>query len=323
MSDAITRNGLSGLIGASAPMQELYDEIERAAATDSTIFVSGESGSGKELVVSAIHERSARRHGPLVKVNGSALPESLFESELFGHARGSFTGAVADRVGRFEAAAGGTIFFDEIGDLPLPVQVKLLRVLQERVVERVGDHKPIPIDARVISATHMDLNALVRAGRFRADLYYRLHVFPIRVPALRAHLEDVPAIARSILERLRARYGRGPLDLSPGALEAILRHAWPGNVRELANAIEVASAHATGALVAVEDLPPELSGGPDASRDALPRGDGRRDDATLILEALREANGCRSTVARRLGISRTTLWRRMRHLGLPGERLAG
>jgi DNA-binding NtrC family response regulator len=249
--------GFQALVGRSPAMREAYRLLERAAALDLTVLVTGETGTGKELAARAIHERGARRDRPFVAVNCGALPAELVESELFGHARGAFTGAVG-RAGLFEEAQGGTIFLDEIGDLPLPVQVKLNRALQEKEIRRVGEARPVQVDVRVVAATHRDLRADAAAGRFREDLYYRLAVFPIRLPPLRERGGDVPLLAEHLLARLAATHRRDLEGFTPAALAALTAYAWPGNVRELENAVERAAAVASGPRIGVDDFPAEV-----------------------------------------------------------------
>jgi two-component system response regulator HydG len=232
--------GYHGLIGKSPSMLNLQSLIENVAKTDSPVMITGESGTGKELVARAIHETSTRRGRPFVKVNCAALNENLLESELFGHVRGAFTGADKNRTGRFEAAHGGTIFLDEFGDIPSSTQVKLLRTLAEREIERVGDHKPIKVDVRLVSATNRDLERLIGEGRFREDLYFRINVFPLTCPPLRARLADLPMIVQNFIRRNNEKSGKKILGVTPEALERMAAYGWPGNVRELRNAIEYA-----------------------------------------------------------------------------------
>jgi transcriptional regulator with PAS, ATPase and Fis domain len=294
------------------------------------VLLTGESGTGKEVVAHAIHARSPRRAGPFVAVNCGALPGELLESELFGHVRGAFTGAVRDRAGRFELAAGGTLFLDEVADLPLHLQVKLLRVLQERSFERVGESAPRTSDARIVAATNVDLRRAEQDGRFREDLYYRLRVAPIEIPALRERREDIEPLATFLLARVGARQGRA-LRFSPDVLRLLLEHAWPGNVRELENVLEYAVAVCKGQTILPEDLPGEVGAGAPASTAAgfrshasapAARSTGAHHaesdavDANRIRGALEACRWKRNDAARVLGVSRTTLWRRMRELGL-------
>jgi hydrogenase-4 transcriptional activator len=226
------------MLGESAVMRRLLEQVEVVAPTDAPVLVFGETGVGKELVVHAIHHHSERRHSPLVKINCTAIPSELFESEFFGHVKGAFSGAVADRVGRFQLADGGTLFLDELGSLPLEMQPKLLRVLQDGEFEPVGNDRPRHAHVRIIAATNRDLPGMVRAGRFRKDLYYRLSVFPIEVPSLREHEDDIPCLARHFLDTACARFGRPGLQFSASQLGQLHNYDWPGNVRELRNVIE-------------------------------------------------------------------------------------
>jgi sigma-54 specific flagellar transcriptional regulator A len=241
--------------GASGAIRDVIHLLQQVAAHDSSVLILGESGTGKEVVARAIHDTSPRRRGPFVAVNCGAIPPDLLESELFGHEKGSFTGAYASRKGRFEVAEGGTLFLDEIGDMSLPMQVKLLRVLQERVFERVGNHQPISCDVRIIAATHRNLEDSILKGQFRGDLFYRLNVFPIEMPALRERIADLPALIADFIA-INADAGRGRIEFAPSALAALQAHAWPGNVRELGNLIERLSILHAGRRVQLQDLPP-------------------------------------------------------------------
>ncbi|MBK9089924.1 MAG: sigma 54-interacting transcriptional regulator [Holophagales bacterium] len=332
---AETDNGLvqsmlssHGLVARSPVMLRIVHLVESLARSEATVLVTGESGTGKELIARALHANSPRCTGPFVAVNCGALPGELLESELFGHVRGAFTGAVRDRVGRFDMAKGGTIFLDEVGDLPLHLQVKLLRVLQERRFERVGESAPRPMDARVIAATNVDLVEAIRAGRFRDDLYYRLRVVPIHVPPLRDRVEDIPLIAHHLLAHIGGREGRALL-LSPDTLAAMARHRWPGNVRELGNALEYAVATCTGQTIQIENLPSELREGDEPPESAAPAialpaaGDPLFDrlvedpaERARIVQVLESARWNRGRAAETLGMSRSTLWRRMKELGI-------
>jgi DNA-binding NtrC family response regulator len=319
-----------GLIGRSPAMVRIFRLVENLEHSEATVLLTGDSGTGKEVLANAIHARSPRRSGPFVAVNCGALPGELLESELFGHVRGAFTGAVRDRAGRFEVAAGGTLFLDEVADLPLALQVKLLRVLQERTFERVGESRPRTSDARIVAATNVDLRRAVQEGRFREDLYYRLRVVPIEVPPLRARREDIEPLATFLLARVGARQGRA-LRFSPDALRLLLEHAWPGNVRELENALEYAVAVCKGQTILPEDLPGEIAAGahdaapartftavvspqPSPSEGAAAPAEADAVDAARIRGALEACHWRRHEAARVLGISRTTLWRRMREL---------
>jgi transcriptional regulator with GAF, ATPase, and Fis domain len=320
----------SGLVARSASMFRIFRLIENLDESDATVLLTGESGTGKEMVARAIHVHSQRRNKPFVAVNCGALPGELLESELFGHVRGAFTGAIRDRVGRFELADGGTIFLDEVGDLPLQLQVKLLRVLQERTFERVGESRTRSSDARVIAATNRDLRREVAEERFRDDLYYRLRVVPIEIPPLRERREDIEPLARHLLSRVNRRHNRN-LRLSPDAMQNLLRYRWPGNVRELENALEYAVAVTRGQTILPASLPqevrdaspegvetPAVGGAPEAPSEEPPEPseESRRGERERILEALEENQWRRASAAEALGISRTTLWRKMRELNL-------
>jgi transcriptional regulator with GAF, ATPase, and Fis domain len=306
----------NGLVARSASMGRIFRLIENLEHSEATVLLTGESGTGKEMVARAIHAHSLRREGPFVAVNCGALPGELLESELFGHVRGAFTGAVRDRAGRFEVAQGGTLFLDEIGDMPLALQVKLLRVLQERNFERVGESRTRSTDARIVAATNRDLRRGVAEGDFREDLYYRLRVVPIEIPPLRDRREDVEPLARALLARVGARHGRA-LRFSPEALRAILLSDWPGNVRELENALEYAVAVCHGQTISPEDLPAEVleSAAPRPLATA-PEPRESSPQAQRLLKILEEHHWRRGSAARALGVSRTTLWRMMREAGL-------
>ncbi len=319
-------------------MQRLLRLVARVAPTDSTVLVLGESGTGKELVARSLHLLSRRAQGPFVAVNVGAIPEALMESELFGHARGSFTGATAERVGLVEEADQGTLFLDEIGDMPLATQVKLLRMLESAEVRRVGENTPRLVDVRVVAATHRDLTALVAEGRFRADLYFRLNVVQLDLPPLRERREDVGLLASYFLDRSAGRQGRGAMQFTPEAMTLLQRYDYPGNVRELENAIEHAVALSEGRTITPADLPaairsprllprnaaPEQGGFAPASRArarddewAPPDHDMRLDELQRqhVLRTLARHRGNATTAARALGISRTTLWRMLKRWG--------
>jgi len=312
------RSRLHSLVGRSHAMQEIYRLVEQVAPTESTVLIQGESGTGKELIADAIHRSSPRADGPFVKVNCSALSEGLLESELFGHVKGAFTGAHQDRKGRFEMADRGTLLLDEVGDLSPGTQVKLLRVLQEREIERVGDSTTRPVDVRILAATHQPLRRLVEEGRFRQDLFYRMNVIPVRVPPLRERREDVPLLTGHFLEELGGTGGRSVARVSPDAMRVLMDHRWPGNVRELRNAVEHALVKCRGPVLLVEDLPRELieeSAGVtrmahEREAAAVP------DERERILAALAATSWNRSRAAEQLGINRSTLWRRMQRLGI-------
>jgi len=307
-------------------MKEMFRIIEKVAAEDMTVLVRGETGTGKELVAHAVHALSPRRGGPFRAINCAAVPGNLLESELFGHARGAFTGAVKDTPGHIQLAHGGTLFLDEVAELPLELQAKLLRVVETRTVIPVGGRDAIPVDVRVVSATHRALRAEVEAGRFRADLMYRLRVIPIRLPPLRERPADVLLIAHRIIDELNARGRRQLTGIAPPAEVALERYAWPGNVRELRNVLAYAFAIGEGPILRVADLPPEVaastSAGPEVfvGADAPPEAPrpGEPPEARRIRDALARTSGNRDRAAKLLGLSRVTLWRRMRDLGLDG-----
>lgn len=314
-----------GMVGRHPVMLDLYRTIEQVARSSATVMILGESGSGKECVAGAIHRGSKRAGGPLVRVSCSALNENLLESELFGHVKGAFTGALRDRRGRFQDADGGTLLLDEIGDISPTVQLKLLRVIEEREIERVGDSAPIRVDVRLLCATHRDLKAMVEQGRFRADLYFRLAVFPLRVPPLREHVEDLPLIAEAWLERQASESGERPAAIAAGALERLRAYPWPGNVRELQNVLEFALLRAGGGTIDEVHLPEEVRRGPPVKEAPTSTPPTLRErgpvalDRDRVLTVLAEAGGNRAETARRLGISRVTLWKRLKLYGLdPG-----
>lgn len=252
------RASFDRIIGQSDAMQQVFALLERVVTNDITVLVTGESGTGKELIAQAVHYQSARRDKPFVSVNCAAIPENLLESELFGHEKGSFTGAIGTHIGKFESADGGSIFLDEIGDMPLPLQVKLLRVLQEREVYRVGGRKPIHVDIRIITATNKDLLKEVEARQFREDLYFRLNVLPIHLPPLRKRKSDVPILVEHLLASLNGKLARHILGVTPEAMEALMNYRWPGNVRELENVLQRSMVMAGGTLLQLGDLPPQV-----------------------------------------------------------------
>ena len=314
-----------GLVARSPAMLKIVHLVESLHRSNATVLITGESGTGKEVIARALHSSSLQSSGPFVAVNCGALPADLLESELFGHVKGAFTGAVRDRVGRFDLARGGTIFLDEVGDIPLHLQVKLLRVLQERQFERVGESRTRPMEARIIAATNQDLHGAIQTGRFRDDLYYRLRVVPIHIPPLRERPEDVALIAQHQLAHIGGRAGRALL-LSPDTLEALKTYPWPGNVRELENALEYAVALCTGQTIQIEDLPEEIRSGGAAAEPPRPAAPAsapvRAADAAVdperaqIVEALESVHWNRQKAAEALRLSRSTLWRRMRDLGI-------
>jgi transcriptional regulator with GAF, ATPase, and Fis domain len=306
-------NAKSAIVGQSAALARVLGELERVAPTTSNVLLLGETGTGKELFARAVHEMSPRRQGPLINVSCAAFAATLIESELFGHEKGAFTGALQRRIGRFELARGGTLFLDEIGELPLESQAKLLRVLQEHEIERIGAARPTRVDARIVAATNRDLAAEVRANRFRSDLFFRLNVFPLTIPPLRKRREDIPEIARAFLRTLAARLGSAPLDIDDDAMAYLQAYDWPGNVRELQNVIERAAILVRSGRLTMTDLP-ELSASPPERAEhsnetqKLPLKERIHTyERAIIVDALREAGGNQSDAARILGTTRTTL----------------
>jgi len=300
------------IVGHTDAMQLVFDQIKQVAPLDWTVLVRGETGTGKELIARAIHFQSPRKSGPFVPVNCAALSESLLTSQLFGHRRGAFTGAVSDQKGVFEAANGGTIFLDEIGDMALPIQSSLLRVLQEREITRLGESQPRKVDVRVIAATHCDLKSKVEQGSFRSDLFYRIQGFRITLPPLRERPADIPRLVYHHLQRAGTLAGKAPPPVSREALRSLMSYPWPGNVRELRSAIEWAAMRCAG-VVQIEDLPPEIVSSVSHADLAKPPPE---EEATRILRAIKDSGGNRSEAARRLGISRATLYRRLAEFGL-------
>jgi two-component system response regulator HydG len=305
--------GHHGLLGESQPMQYLFELIENVAQTVAPVLIQGQSGTGKELVARAIHEESPRSAKPFIKVNCAALNENLLESELFGHEKGAYTGADRTRIGRFEAAHEGTIFLDEIGDIPLSTQVKLLRVLEEKEIERVGDHKPISVDVRIISATNKDLETLIDQGLFREDLFFRINVFPLSCPSLAERLEDIPVIVKNFIEINAGKGGKEISGLTPEAIEALLTYSWPGNVRELRNAIEYASVLCPGGWIGKEHLPPKITmGNKITSSNTRSSAASWQEERENLINTLRRFKGNQSETARVLGVSRVTIWKRIK-----------
>jgi len=326
-SELKMHRGFGRFVGTSAALERTLKQARAVADTSATVLVTGENGTGKEVLARAIHEESGRRDRPFVAVSCAALPEALIESELFGHVRGAFTDAKADRVGRFELANGGTLFLDEIGELQQSVQVKLLRVLQERTFERVGSNRPVGVDIRLIAATNRDLEQEVSAGRFREDLFYRLNVVPLHMPALKERREDVPLLAAHFAAKAAEKHDRPPAGLDPALLEALQEYDWPGNVRELENMVERLVVLTKGAQLGVEFLPEKMlrltpaahtpAGGPAGDETTL-------EGATLalrrrmVISALQAEGGNRVAAARRLGISRSYLHRLISELAITG-----
>ncbi|HWZ45480.1 MAG TPA: sigma-54 dependent transcriptional regulator [Candidatus Saccharimonadales bacterium] len=311
------------IIARSAKMQEVLALVERVAPSNATVLIGGESGVGKDLIARAIHQNSRRSAGPFIKINSTAIPDTLFESELFGFERGAFTGANASKPGKFELADKGSLFLDEIGDVPAPIQVKLLRVLQEKEFERLGGTKTIKVDVRLIAATNKDLRAALEQGTFREDLYYRLNVVPIDIPPLRERKEDVPDLARHFLARFTRENGKDVKSITEAAVGRLMEYHWPGNVRQLENTIERAVAMVVGQVIDVADIHLD-GGGPKTASNAvaplLPEGmtlELWEDE--IIKEALRRAHGNKSQAARLLGLSRNALRYRLSKLGMPED----
>ena len=300
-----------GMVGKHPTMQAVYRIIEDIAVTDVTVLIQGESGTGKELVARAIHESSERRDKPFVVINCSAYPDTLLESELFGHEKGAFTGAIRQKAGRFEQADGGTVFLDEIGEIPPAAQIKLLRVLQSQSFERIGGERTVKVNVRVLAATNKDLVHEVKKGNFREDLYYRLNVIPIVLPPLRQRVNDIPLLSRSFLKKFATEQKKNIDDFSAESMRILLDYGWPGNVRELENSIEHAVVLAKGSQIETSDLPPVLSSRPESSpRDNLPLM--VETERSLIEQALEESNWDKKKAARRLGIGRTTLYSKLK-----------
>jgi two-component system response regulator AtoC len=315
------------IVGNSPAMQEVYKIVGKVAKADATVLITGESGTGKELVAEALHYNSNRRSGPIVKVSCAALPETLLEAELFGHEKGSFTGAMTQRRGRFEMADKGTIFLDEIGEMSLPMQTKLLRVLQERKIERVGSSLPIKVDIRIICATNKDLQRQVEQQRFRDDLFYRLNVINIHMPPLRDRKEDIPALVEHFLAKHRYSATAQPAAISEEALKRLMEYEWPGNVRELENVVERAVVLSRGQIITSRELPfgdheageHEEEGGDEVSVEkSFFKKSVAQFEKDLIMKALRDANGNRSKAAEMLGIYRRLLYAKIKEYGLEG-----
>jgi len=315
------------IVGNSPAMQEVYKTVGKVAKADATVLITGESGTGKELVAEALHYNSNRRSGPIVKVSCAALPETLLEAELFGHEKGSFTGAMTQRRGRFEMADKGTIFLDEIGEMSLPMQTKLLRVLQERKIERVGSSLPIKVDIRIICATNKDLQRQVEQQKFRDDLFYRLNVINIHMPPLRDRKEDIPALVEHFLAKHRYSATAQPAAISEEALKRLMEYDWPGNVRELENVVERAVVLSRGQIITSRELPfgdhdgadHEEEGGDEVSVEkSFFKKSVAQFEKDLIMKALRDANGNRSKAAEMLGIYRRLLYAKIKEYGLEG-----
>jgi len=320
-----TRHGLDRIVGNSPPMTALFNLVRSVAPTSSTVMLSGESGTGKELVAKAIHAMSRRKEEPFVSINCGALPETLLESELFGHVKGAFTDAYQNKKGLFEAAHRGTLFLDEVGETPPAMQVKLLRALQERRIRRVGGTSEVDVDVRVIAASNRSLDELVKAGQFRSDLFYRLNVIPVRLPALRERREDIPLLAGSFLARFTEHMAKKVKGISPPALERLMRYSWPGNVRELENVLERAVALETTEEIRPESLPEGFLSSAPAATPALEEGFSLDRyvaglEAEMLERALSQAAGDRALAARLLGITPRSLRYLVGKHGLGGDK---
>ena len=312
-----------GMVGNSVVMQQAYDVITKAAGSDAPVIIYGESGTGKELAACAIHQLGARQEGPFIQFNCAALNESLFESELFGHVKGAFTGAVNHRKGRFEAAEGGDIFLDEIGDIPLPIQTKLLRVLETKQFERVGDHRPINADARIISATNRDLKQLMAEDKFREDLFFRINVIPIHLPPLRERKEDIPLLVDTFAEIIRAEDEHAAEGgVGDAVMDLFMHYDWPGNIRELKSALAYAYVIADAGPIEPRHLPPSFFEDPKITDQATyfkgAPADNREEisEKSVLIQALRQSGGNKTQTARILGVHRMTVWNRMRKYGI-------
>jgi two-component system, NtrC family, response regulator HydG len=324
----LRRNAADGvrarIVGRSPAMERMFDLVERVAPTRATVLITGETGTGKELVARAIHELSDRARKPFVPINCSALPETLLESELFGHTKGSFTGAIANKRGLFEEAAGGTLFLDEISAIPPSIQVKLLRVLQERKLHRIGGSQPVPVDFRLLAATNLDLGEEVRAGRFREDLFYRLNVFPVRVPSLRERQGDIPLLANYFRLRFAQENGVEAPEISPDTMKRLMEYGWPGNVRELENYIERAVIMYSGARGMPFEAPAsEIDRSEQGLVDTARRERWSMDrlEKEYILDVLQQTGGHRGHAAEILGIDRRTLYRKLKQYSRDGDRV--
>ncbi|HUI08503.1 MAG TPA: sigma-54 dependent transcriptional regulator [Verrucomicrobiae bacterium] len=309
---------LENIIGESPAIRQVFETVRQVAPTRTTVLITGETGTGKELIAKAIHNLSPRKDGPFIAVHAAALPSTLLESELFGHEKGAFTGAVERRVGRFELADGGTLFLDEVGELEPLMQVKLLRVLEERAFERVGGTKTLHVDVRLIAATNRDLKKLVKEGRFRDDLFYRLSVVAVDLPPLRERREDIPLLVRAFLDEFSRENDKQVRELTPEAVNLLLAYDWPGNVRELRNAVEQMVVLARAERLTARDVPAQVRGGADLTKISVVRTGMTVEEAErqLIIQALKETGGNRTKAALKIGISRRTLHRKLKEYGL-------
>lgn len=315
-----TDDGFHGIIGKTLKMQALFELIESVAQSDTPVLISGESGTGKEMVAKALHESGPRQSKPFLKVNCAALSENLLESELFGHVKGAYTGADQKRVGRFEAAHEGTIFLDEIGDIPLSVQVKLLRVLEEKMIQRVGENRSVPVDVRIITATNKNLEDMIRRGRFREDLFFRINVFPVHCPPLRERQDDIPLIVQHFVDMNAKKTAKNILGFTPEAMNLMVAYPWPGNIRELRNVVEYAFVLANRTSIGPEHLPEKMTGAPvftspvaDAHQaDFFPPPHVRMSRKDKLIRALTDHGGNQTQAARHLNVSRVTVWKQIK-----------
>lgn len=310
-----------GMLGRSPGMRKVFEIIRKVALSDAPVIIFGETGTGKELAAHAIHSLGKRKDGPYVQLNCAALNESLLESELFGHVKGAFTGAYSHREGRFEAANGGDIFLDEIGDVPLSIQVKLLRALETKQIERVGDHRPLKVDVRVITATNRNLEDLVSEGKFRQDFYFRINVIPIHLPPLRERLEDLPMLTDHFIRRLCASSGKRISGLAPDAMKLFASYHWPGNVRELRSVLEYAFVIAEDGVIEAEHLPMQITRSAQTTIGCEPSPALISDEKSELLEALTKCRGNQSQAARMLGVNRMTVWHRIKKYGIDPRKL--
>jgi transcriptional regulator with PAS, ATPase and Fis domain len=315
-------DGFHGIIGRTPVMQSLYEHIESVASLDTPVMILGESGTGKEMVAKALHETGNRSSKPFIKLDCAALSENILESELFGHVKGAYTGAATDRIGRFEAAHTGTIFLDEIGDIPLSVQVKLLRVLEEKMIQRVGTNKSIPIDVRIITATNKNLEKLIEEGSFREDLFFRINVFPLTCPPLRRRKDDITLIIQHFISFHAEKTGKNILGFTPEAMRLMVAYRWPGNIRELRNSVEYAFVLARGKSIGPEHLPEKITSFNSLNTN-LPQKAERKDIVTVglsekekLLDALQRTDGNQTKAAKILGVSRITVWKRIKKYGI-------
>jgi transcriptional regulator with PAS, ATPase and Fis domain len=304
-----------GILGSSPGMQSVFEIIRKVAESDAPVIIYGETGTGKELVAHAIHSLGKRKKGPYIQLNCASLNEALLESELFGHVKGAFTGAYSHREGRFEAANGGDIFLDEIGDVPPSIQVKLLRSLETKQIERVGDHRSIKVDVRIISATNKNLEQLASEGKFREDFFFRINVIPIHLPPLRARLEDLPLLTEHFIRKLRERSGKDVSGLTAEAMDLFMNHHWPGNVRELRSVLEYAFVIAERGLIHPDHLPMKMTS-PESGYQANGPEASQPDEKNALINALMKCRGNQTQAAGMLGVNRVTVWHRMKKYGI-------